>query len=125
MDYFLASRINDLKNIKHLTVMKSHLFASRVVQYGILTAIRSVYHAPLHSNSVMAHYLFIKTHLLQSSYPTRRQRKVYASATNMLRCSDICNKIILPFSVSFVTAFYLQSVLVHSANCVKDVYSGM
>jgi hypothetical protein len=25
----------------------------------------------------------------------------------------------------FVNPFYLQSVLVHSANCVKDVYSGM
>jgi hypothetical protein len=25
----------------------------------------------------------------------------------------------------FVIPFYLQSVLVHSANCVKDVYSGM
>jgi hypothetical protein len=28
-------------------------------------------------------------------------------------------------NIFFLIPFYLQSVLVHSANCVKDVYSGM
>jgi hypothetical protein len=33
--------------------------------------------------------------------------------------------VILIKELFFEIPFYLQSVLVHSANCVKDVYSGM
>jgi hypothetical protein len=37
----------------------------------------------------------------------------------------VIRNVTLLYKPFFVIPFYLQSVLVHSENCVKDVYSGM
>jgi hypothetical protein len=40
-------------------------------------------------------------------------------------CAAECCSVISWKYVFFVIPFYLQSVLVHSANCVENVYNGM